>query len=138
MTPARLDIGDVVRASGVPVSTLHVWERKGLLAPVDRRGLRRQYGPEILDRVALIVIAQRAGFKLAEIAELVADDAFDDGKDRLEAKLDELRDRRRQLDAAISGIEHALACPHPSPVECPTFRTMLRDVLPVSGPGHSG
>lgn len=126
-----LDIGEVVARTGVPTTTLHVWEREGLVAPVGRAGLRRQYGPGVLDRIALIVVAQRSGFSLAEIRELFEPTAFAEGKGKLEAKLDELRERRRELDAAITGLEHALACPHPDPMQCPTFRGNLRDVLPV-------
>lgn len=131
----ELDIGEVVSRSGIPTSTLHVWEREGLIEPVGRRGLRRQYGPGILDRIALIIVSQRSGFSLAEIRDMLAADAFLDGKGQLEAKLEELRERRRGLDAAITGLEHALACPHPIPTECPTFRESLRNVLPVSSDG---
>lgn len=125
------DIGEVVDRTGVPTTTLHVWEREGLITPVGRTGLRRQYGPEIFDRIALIVISQRSGFTLAEIAGLLDPATWRDGKGALEAKLDELKERRRELDRAITGLEHALACRHPSPLECPDFTAGLQDVLPV-------
>jgi DNA-binding transcriptional MerR regulator len=126
-----LDIGTVVERSGVPTTTLHVWEREGLLEPVGRAGLRRQYAADVLERIALIVVSQRCGFTLAEIRDLLAPDAFDEGKGRLEAKLEELRERRRELDAAIVGLEHALACTYPVPTECPRFVAGLAAVLPV-------
>ncbi len=131
MTAELIDIGEVVERSGIPTTTLHVWEREGLLAPAGRAGLRRQYAPEVFDRIALIVVSQRAGFTLAEIRDLLAPDAFDEGKGQLEAKLDELRERRRELDAAITGLEHALECTHPVPTECPRFVSGLQSVLPV-------
>lgn len=127
-----LDIGEVVTRTGVPVTTLHVWEREGLIAPVGRSGLRRQYAADVIDRIAMIVVGQRSGFSLAEIGALLAPDAFaSSGKDALADKLDELRARRRELDLAITGLEHALACPHTVPTDCPTFCGMLDDVLPV-------
>ena len=131
MSDRTVDIGDVVTRSGVPVTTLHVWEREGLLEPVGRAGLRRQYAADVLDRIALIVVSQRAGFTLAEIRTLLEPDAFDDGKGQLESKLEELRVRRSELDAAIEGLEHALACTHPVPTECPRFLAGLGSVLPV-------
>lgn len=137
MTPSMddktLDIGEVVDRSGLPVSTLHLWEKRGLLHPVDRKGLRRQYAPDVLDRIAVIVVCQRSGFSLAEIAELLRPETFDDrdaGNARLEAKLIELRARRAELDAAITGLEHALACTAVSPMVCDNFRSMLGEVLP--------
>lgn len=131
MSVPLLDISEVVRRSGVPATTLHVWERHHLVEPVSRTGLRRVYSADVLDTIALVVICQRSGFSLAEIARLLDPDAFATGKHRLVEKLDELRARRAQLDHAIAGLEHALACESPSPLECSKFRSELADVLPV-------
>jgi len=60
----------------VPASTLHVWERAGLIESVARNGLRRQYAGDVIDRIALIVLGKRSGFSLDEIADLFAPDAF--------------------------------------------------------------
>ncbi len=128
----QLDIAEVVRRSGLPVSTLHVWEKQGLIEPSGRRGLRRQYDPGVLEQLAVIVLYQRGGFSLGEIAELLRPEAIADRRARFARKLEELRDRHRELAAAISGLEHALACPEPSPMVCPQFQVILGDVLPVS------
>jgi len=127
----RIDIGEVVRRTGVPVSTLHVWERRGLLSPVARVGLRRQYGDDVIRRIAIIVLCRRNGFTLSEIATVLAPGAFDDGKQVLLRKLQELTERRRRLDLAIEGIRHTLDCPEPRPLECPVFERILQGVLPV-------
>ncbi len=127
-----VDIGELVEGSGLPASTLHVWERAGVLMPVGRHGIRRQYAADSLERVAMIVVLQRAGFTLSEIAELFAPDAFTSGKGRLEDKLSELRAKQRQLAIAIRGLEHSLACTEPNPLECDGFLSKLSGVLPVS------
>jgi len=126
-----LDIGEVTAASGLPASTLHVWEKRGLLQPVGREATRRQYDPSVLGRIAMIVTMQRSGFTLSEISELLAPDAFAQGKGVLQDKLDALLDQRKELDRAIEGIEHAIACPAPSPLECDGFHRHLDGVLPV-------
>ena len=131
VSDAELDIGEVQRRSGLPASTLHLWERRGLIVAWRRKGLRRQYRPDVMDRIAVIILCQRSGFSLEEIAELLVRDAFQDGKTRLEDKVVELEERRDQLDRAISGLRHAIDCPEPNPVECPKFKTQLIDVLPV-------
>jgi DNA-binding transcriptional MerR regulator len=138
LTAQLLDISEVVRRSGIPATTLHVWERHRLVEPVSRTGLRRVYSADVLDTIALVVICQRSGFSLAEIAQLLEPDAFADGKQRLVAKLDELRARRAELDHAIAGLEHALACESPSPLECDKFRRELTDVLPVDRHSRRG
>lgn len=129
-----LDIGEVVARSGVPVSTLHVWERHGLIEPIGRAGLRRQYDDDILGRIAMIVTAQRSNFTLDEIGQLLAPDAFPDGRAMFVSKLDELRSQRAQLDRAIESLEHAMACEHQRPADCTTFQELLTDVLPVDRP----
>lgn len=85
----------------------------------------------MFDTLATIVVSQRCGFTLAEIGELLAPDAFAEGKDKLQTKLNELRDQRHRLDLAITGLEHALECTYPVPRECPGFSAILADVLPV-------
>lgn len=128
---SSIDIGEVTAASGLPASTLHVWERQGLLAPIGRAASRRQYDPAVLDHIAIIVTLQRSGFTLGEIGDLLSPDAFAAGKGALQDKLNVLLEHRRELDRAIEGIEHAIACPAPSPLECDGFRQHLDGVLPV-------
>lgn len=130
-----LDIGQVVAKSGVPVSTLHVWERHGLIEPIGRAGLRRQYADDVLGRIAMIVTAQRSNFTLDEIAQLLAPDAFPGGRALFGVKLDELRTRRSELDLAIESLEHGIACEHERPQDCPTFQALLDGVLPVDRGG---
>ena len=126
-----LDIGEVVERTGVPVSTLHVWEKHGLIAPAGRAGLRRQFEPTVLTEIALIVIGQRSGFTLAELGELLTPKAANHRRVAYEEKLVELRARRAELDTAIESLEHAIDCPHPNALECPDFLGILDDVLPV-------
>jgi DNA-binding transcriptional MerR regulator len=122
-----LDIGEVVKKSGVPASALRFYEEKGLIASAGRRGLRRLYDPAVLERLALIALGRTAGFTLDEIALMF-------GRDRrpridrkmLAAKADELDKRIRELRGIREGLRHAAACPAPSHMECPTFRRLLR------------
>lgn len=63
----ELDIGEVVKRSGVPASTLRYYEQLGLLQALGRRGLRRQYDEQVLERLALIGLGQAAGLSLQQI-----------------------------------------------------------------------
>jgi len=130
VTTQQLDIGEVIAATGLPASTLHLWERKGLITPVGRNGLRRQFDPQVLTTLAVIVLCQRTGFTLDEIGRFLDADA-DDDKQLLRAKLTELTHQRAQLDQAIEGIEHALACTYPDTIACPQFRENLENVFPT-------
>lgn len=125
-----LDIGEVARRAKLPPSTLRFYEEKGLIASVGRRGLRRLFSAEVLERLALIAIGRSAGFSLDEIAAM-----FDtDGRPMIDRQ--KLRDKADELDRTIAklarmrdGLRHAAACKAPSHLECPTFRRILRAQL---------
>ncbi|MEU9877638.1 helix-turn-helix domain-containing protein [Streptomyces phaeochromogenes] len=122
-----LDISEVAHRAGVPASTLRFYEEKGLIAPSGRRGLRRQYDPGVLERLALIALGRTAGFSLDEIARMTAPD----GQPSIDRQM--LTDRAEELDRTIrelgvlrDSLRHAAACPAPSHMECPTFRRILK------------
>jgi DNA-binding transcriptional MerR regulator len=126
----ELDIGEVSKRAGIPVSTLRFYEDKGLIRPIGRHGLRRQFNEAVLERLALIALGRSAGFTLDDIAEMFAPD----GKPRIDraklrAKADELDKTIRDLGAMRDGLRHAADCRAPSHAECPTFRRMMRAAL---------
>jgi DNA-binding transcriptional MerR regulator len=121
-----LDIGEVARRTGLPVSALRFYEEKGLIASVGRHGLRRLFDASVLERLALIGLGRDAGFSLDEMARMFAAD----GRPRIDRKL--LLDKAAELDHTIrrlsvirEGLRHAAACKAPSHMECPTFRRIL-------------
>jgi DNA-binding transcriptional MerR regulator len=122
-----IDIAEVARRSGTPASTLRFYEEKGLISPIGRRGLRRLFGPGVLQQIALIALGRAAGFSLEEIAAMFAPDGKPRiRRDRLIAKADDLDRTIRKLAAMRDGLRHAAVCPAPSHMECPTFMRMLR------------
>ncbi len=68
----ELTIGALAKAAGVNVETIRFYERKGLLSrpPKPEEGYRR-YPMEAVKQVRFIKGAQRLGFSLKEIAELL-------------------------------------------------------------------
>ncbi len=122
-----LDIGDVARQSGVPASALRFYETKGLIAAAGRNGLRRQFHPDVLDRLALVALGRAVGFSLDEIAGMLAHDGqLHIDREVLSGKADDLDRTIRQLTAMRDGLRHAAACPAPSHMACPTFQRILR------------
>jgi DNA-binding transcriptional MerR regulator len=122
-----LDITEVAQRSGVPASTLRFYEEKGLITSIGRRGLRRLFDANVLERLALIALGRTAGFSLEEIAPMFAPDGrLRINRRALAAKADELDRTIRQLSAVRDGLRHAAACPAPSHMECPTFRRILQ------------
>ena len=105
----ELAIGALAAAAGVNVETIRFYQRKGLLREPPRpRGGIRHYGAADLARVRFIKAAQRLGFSLAEVAELLR---LEEGTGCEEARSlaeEKLSDVRAKL-ADLRGIEAALA-----------------------------
>lgn len=122
-----LEISQVTRRSNLPASTLRYYEEKGLITPSGRRGQRRIYDPDILDRLAIITLGRIAGFSLDDIAKMFSDDGKPDIKRKmLHDKADELDETIRKLSLMSKGLRNAANCSAPSHMECPKFRRLMR------------
>jgi MerR family transcriptional regulator, mercuric resistance operon regulatory protein len=126
MTMDGMRSGEVARAAGVNLQTLRYYERRGLLAEPDRSlGGHRIYPAEAVTTLKVMKAAQRLGFTLDEIAELL-----EVGRDRhsrrkngnvaaraaaklagVEAKIADLQLIRDRLRAAAeAGCDDLLTC----------------------------
>jgi len=122
-----MDIAEVAQRSGVPASTLRFYEEKRLIVSIGRRGMRRLFDSNVLERLALIALGRAAGFSLDEIALMFAPD----GRPRIDrrmlaAKAEELERTIRELSVMRDSLRHAANCPARSHMECPKFRRFLR------------
>lgn len=121
-----MDIAEVAKRSGLPASTLRYYEERGLIASTGREGLRRSFGPRVLDRLAVIALGRAAGFSLDEIAAMFTREgglAID--RVALVAKADEVDRTVKRLQAVSSGLRHAAVCKAPSHIECPSFQRFM-------------
>jgi MerR family copper efflux transcriptional regulator len=119
--------GQAAKAAGVGVETLRFYERKGLLPkPARRSSGHRVYWPDAVGRLAFIKRAQRLGFTLKEVKDLLRlrdDPTAGRGDVRaktaakiadLEAAIADLQGKRAELvalAAECSGEGPAAACP---------------------------
>ncbi len=131
-------IGEVARRTGRTVATVRHWESIGLLAPPRRVNGRRHYPPSVLDRIAVIELAQRAGFRLAEVAELLTAAAPDRPPGqawrtlaaRKRAELDELA---ATIDAMRGLLAHLSDCRCDSVAGCAAVVDACRPRPDVGG-----
>lgn len=122
-----LDIGEVVKSSGIPASTLRYYEEKGLIHSIGRHGLRRQYEKTVLTQLSFISLGRLAGLSLDEIkhmfqphGKIVVD------RNKLQQKADEIDQRIKQLSAMRDGLRHAAICPEENHFACERFNKLLR------------
>lgn len=123
-----LTISELARGAGVGVETVRFYQRKGLLfdpKPGTSGGSpgRRHYGEEEVSRLRFIRSAQRAGFTLDEIAELLELDRSEDkqrARAMAEARITALDERIIELQAARRSLEGlAKACARSDKGPCP-------------------
>jgi len=69
---AELSVGQLARRSGLSVSALHFYERKGLIQSHRTSGNQRRYGRDVLRRLAVIRMAQELGIPLSEVGEALS------------------------------------------------------------------
>ena len=65
-----LTIGQVAERAGLNTSHIRFYERVGVLPEPERVAGQRRYRDEMLHRLSIIDVAQRAGLTLEEIAPL--------------------------------------------------------------------
>ncbi len=70
--PTGLRTGEVAERAGLTIQTLRYYERRGLLAePARSNGGHRLYPPDTVALLQVIKAAQRLGFTLDEVADLL-------------------------------------------------------------------
>jgi MerR family redox-sensitive transcriptional activator SoxR len=104
MSMRELSVGDVARRSGVAVSALHFYERKGLIQSQRTAGNQRRFSSDVLRRLALIQAAQRVGMPLQAVAERLAE--LPEGRAPNKADWARMSARwRKELDERIATLQ---------------------------------
>lgn len=124
---ASLKVGEVARRAGVNLQTVHYYERRGLLPKPPRTGANyRAFPEEAVQRVRFVKRAQKLGFTLKEIQELLSLRAEPrtrcaDVRERAEAKVQDMERRIRSLQAMRRALRKLIGeCMGNGPVSrCP-------------------
>ena len=109
-----LRINEVAQAAGVNRETLRYYERRGLIEQPDRSpGGHRLYDERAVQTLRIIKAAQRLGFTLDVVADLI-EVGRQRGRDsslqaRAQAKLVEVEERMADLAAIRDNLRAALA-----------------------------
>src|SRR5437764_13166389 len=116
MSESGLRSGEVADAAGVNIQTLRYYERRGLLHEPDRTlGGHRLYPPEAVTVLRVIKAAQRLGFSLDEVAELLEAGRHHHGPtshrlaERSRTKLAEIEAKIADLTLIRDSLRDALA-----------------------------
>ena len=112
---AVMTIGEVARQAGLRTSAIRYYEDEGLLTKPYRQSGQRRYGSDVLTRLAIVRMAQDAGFTIEEIRTLLT--GFPEGTPAAERwrelarrKLPDVDARIARLQAVRAVLEESLAC----------------------------
>ena len=139
MSKDYLSVGQVAQRSGLPISTLHFYERRGLIASTRNSANHRVYRREVLRRVTVIKVAQSAGVPLSEITEALSGlpthstPDTDDWARIAEVWHDDLTERIETLTALRDKMAMCIGCGCLSVKRCPLVNE--DDHLASEGPG---
>ena len=134
-----LTIGQVARRAGVRDSHIRYYERIGVLPQAQRVSGQRRYTDDVLHRLAIIDVAQRAGLNLEEIRELTGPSGRGQ---RASERIRELADRKlpaiealiERAQAVRQWLEIARTCDCESVDVCGLFVDPTLGPPPAAGP----
>ncbi|WP_296217286.1 Hg(II)-responsive transcriptional regulator [Pseudomonas sp. UBA2684] len=132
-TVEKLTIGIFAKAAGVNVETIRFYQRKGLLPEPDKPfGSIRRYGNADVARVQFVKSAQRLGFSLDEVAELLSlDDGAhcDEARTLAEQKLGDVREKLADLKRIESALARLIqdCCASQRKVTCPLIASLHKN-----------
>jgi MerR family mercuric resistance operon transcriptional regulator len=135
----NLTIGAFAKAAGVNVETIRFYQLKGLLPQPKRPyGSIRRYGRADVARVKFVKAAQRLGFSLDEIQELLRleDGAHcEEASSLAEHKLKDIREKLADLTRMEAVLSELVCACHARKgnVSCPLIASLQAD----SGPSRA-
>ena len=139
MPPRELSIGEVAARSGLSVSQVRFYEKRGLVAPPRNRGGQRRFPRAELRRLAFIRAAQAVGLSLKRIEAALADVPEDRAPTRAEWAViadglrDELTARIERTTRLRDHLDGCIGCGCLSMATCPLYNP--DDRLGDEGPG---
>lgn len=127
-----LRVGQVAATAGVNLQTVRYYERRGLLPPPERTlGGHRVYPAETITVLRVIKAAQRLGFTLSEVADLLETGRHQHARGkrtkvglaaRAAAKLAEVETRLTDLTIIRDSLRAIIAAGCEDPIACATSR----------------
>jgi MerR family redox-sensitive transcriptional activator SoxR len=132
-------VGDVAKRTGVPISTIHFYEKKGLITSTRDSSNHRHFNRDVLRVISVIRIAQESGISLADIKAAlqklpdnrkVTEDDWSVLSMHWRKKLNE---RINSLMTLRDNLDSCIGCGCLSLTKCQLFNA--DDIAGESGPG---
>ena len=135
----ELTVGQVAQRSGLAVSALHFYERKGLIRSHRTSGNQRRYDRDVLRRLAVVRMGTELGIPLSEIADALSHvpvghtPSAEDWRHMSELWREKLNRRIVLMTRMRDELNGCIGCGCLSTVSCPIMN--LGDHLAAEGSG---
>lgn len=134
-----LSVGELAKRSGLPISTIHFYEEKGIITSFRNNANQRQFLRDSLRIISLVKTAQGIGYSLEEIKSML--DKLPKGRKLTDADWTRIsKTWRNEIESKIKALiqirEHlnkCIGCGCLSLTECPLRNP--EDKLFKKGPG---
>lgn len=129
MNREKLTIGRLAEAAGVNKETIRYYQRRNLLfTPSKPSGGIRIYNEEMLRRLLFIKRAQKLGFTLEQIGNLMKLDEHDceDVRTQAEARRSEIRDKIDTLQEMYDALTDLIESCEQATDRCPIIESLSR------------
>jgi len=130
-------VGELARASGLTVRTLHYYEQIGLLVPSRRSGSgQRVYDDSDVARLYRICLLRRVGLPLAEIGHVLDDPTWSlsAAMDRHLSELDRRLEATARLRSRLGGLVTAIGTGDAVPID--ELLTMVEEMTMLDSTVH--
>ena len=137
---AQLTIGEVARQAGMRASRIRYYESVGVLPAPERISGMRRYGADVVRRLGIIDVAQRVGFTLEEIRELLSTEqgtAHEQLRRLAERKLPDIDQLIHRAHAVRRWLEMTSHCDCETLDVCSLFDDRLLDLDDQASPTPS-
>jgi MerR family redox-sensitive transcriptional activator SoxR len=126
---ASMTIGEVAARADINTSHIRYYERLGVLPEPERVGGQRRYDEGVLHRLAIIDVAQRAGFSLDEIRDLTTPRV----RELAERKLPDVEALIKRAEAVREWLRVAQTCDCETVDVCSLFTDPTLTPPPLHG-----
>jgi MerR family redox-sensitive transcriptional activator SoxR len=136
-----MTIGQVAARAGVRASTIRYYESIGVLPEPEREARQRRYTIDVLRRLAIVDVAQRAGFALDEIKQLLdgtsSGKAYENVRALAQRKLPAIDALIQRAEAVKRWLEVASSCECSTLDVCALFDDRALGLPPRASSGDS-
>ena len=127
-----MKISEVAQRAGVLATTIRFYESIGLLPAAHRVNGQRIYGPDVLDRLAVVRFGLKTGFSLKELKSLfLGFGARAKRRRAAQGKLKELKGLRDRVALMERLLKEISLC------RCGTIQKIAERVMKSDGPDYS-